>query len=63
MQRFERSAMVSNTGRRSDGDAAITFSTSAVAVCRASAAGLVEQPHVLDRDQGLVGEGCGKRDS
>ena len=32
-----RSAMASNTGWRFEGDDAITFSTSAVAVCRASA--------------------------
>ena len=38
----------------------ITFSTSAVAVCavpsRASRLHLVEQPRVLDRDHGLIGE-------
>ena len=54
---FDRSAIASNTGCTSDGEMAITFSTSAVAVCRSSAScGLVEQPCVLDRDHGLVGE-------
>ena len=36
---------------------------SAVAVCRSSASlRLVEQPHILDRDHGLVGEGLQQRD-
>ena len=51
------------TGCRSDGERLITFSTSAVAVCRSSAScGLVEQPHVLDGDHGLVGEGLQQLD-
>ena len=41
-----------------DGELAITFRTSAVAVCRSSASlRLVEQPRVLDGDHGLIGEG------
>ena len=41
----------------------MTLSTSAVAVCRSSASlRLVEQPHVLDGDHGLVGEGLRQRD-
>ena len=48
----------SNTGCTSDGELAMTFRISAVAVCRSSAfLGLVEQPRVLDRDHRLVGEG------
>ena len=41
----------------------MTFRMSAVAVCRSSASlRLVEQPHVLDRDHGLVGEGLQQLD-
>ena len=51
------SATASNTGCTSDGELAITFRMSAVAVCRSSASlRLVEQPHVFDGDHGLVGE-------
>ena len=52
------STMASNTGCTSDGELAITFRMSAVAVCRSSASlRLVEQPHVLDGDHRLIGEG------
>ena len=37
ISRFDRSAMASNTGCTSDGELAITFRMSAVAVCRSSA--------------------------
>ena len=41
----------------------MTFSTSAVAVCRSSASlCLVEQPHIFDSDDRLVGEGLEKLD-
>ena len=48
----------------------ISFRTSLVAVCCSSASvelavprlQLLEQPHVLDRDDGLVGEGLEERD-
>ena len=41
----------------------MTFRMSAVAVCRSSASlRLVEQPGVLDRDHGLVGEGLQQLD-
>ena len=50
--------MASNTGCTSVGDWLITFRMSAVAVrCSSASLGFVEQPHVLDRDDGLVGEG------
>ena len=57
--------MVSNTGSRSQGERLMTLSTSAVAVCCSSASASssvrcllgLEQPHVLDRDHRLVGEG------
>ena len=56
--------MAWNTGSRSPGEREMTCSTSEVAVCCSSASVLagarlyfVEQPHVLDRDYGLVGEG------
>ena len=49
------SRILSNTGAVSATDALITPSTSAVAVCCSSASlRVVEQPHVLDRDHGLV---------
>ena len=55
--------MASNTGCTSDGEVAITFRMSAVAVCRSSASlRLVEQPRVLDGDHGLVGEGLQQTD-
>ena len=51
-------AIASNTGVVSDGELAITFRISAVAVCRSSASlRLVEQPHIFDGDDGLVGKG------
>ena len=56
------SSMARNTGSRSPGELLITLSTSEVAVC-CSAIGdhrcadeLVEQPRVLDGDDGLRGE-------
>ena len=62
---FELVAIASNTGCTSDGELAITFRMSAVAVCLSSASlfgSLVEQPGILDRDQCLIAEGFGKRD-
>ena len=57
VSRAARSAMMSNTGCTSVGDSLITFSTSAVAVCRSQRLlRFVEQPRVLDRDHRLVGE-------
>ena len=64
------SASVSNTGWRSKVDRPITLSSSLVAVCCSSATPqlavarlqLREQPHVLDRDHGLVGEGLEQLD-
>ena len=51
------SSIASNTGSSSPGDVLMTFSTSAVAVCCCSdLAQLVEQPRVLDGDDGLSGE-------
>ena len=53
----------SNTGCASATELLITRSTSAVAVCCSSASlRLVEQPHVLDRDHRLVGEGLQQLD-
>ena len=62
--RIAFSSMASNTGSRSPGELEMTFSTSLVAVCCSSAsvkivgalAQLVEQPRVLDGDDGLGGE-------
>ena len=58
------STSVSSTGWRSKVERLITLSTSAVAVCCSSdsaqlacALQLLEQADVLDRDDGLVGEG------
>ena len=59
------SSMAWNTGSSSPGELEMTCSTSEVAVCCSSASvklararlHLVEQPHVLDRDHRLVGEG------
>ena len=58
------SSMASNTGSSSPGELLMTCSTSEVAVCcssdsadRGALLHVVEQPHVLDRDHGLVGEG------
>ena len=61
---------VSNTVCRSNAERLITFSTSAVAVCMLQRLGevararlhLVEQARVLDRDDGLVGEGLDEFD-
>ena len=50
-------SMASKTGASSPGELLITFSTSAVAVCCCSDfPQLVEQPRVLDGDDGLGGE-------
>ena len=54
-------SIASNTGSSSPGELLMTCSTSEVAVCcstprRSRAAQLVEQPGVLDRDDGLGGE-------
>ena len=50
-------SMAWNTGSRSPGDELMTLSTSDVAVCCSSdCAQLVEQPRVLDGDDGLGGE-------
>ena len=38
VNRFDRSAIASNTGRTSDGEPAMTFKISAVAVCRSTLA-------------------------
>ena len=63
IRRFDRSAIASNTGCTSVGELAITLRISARGglplqrVLR-----LVEQPHVLDRDDGLVGEGLHQLD-
>ena len=64
--------MVSKTGCTSVGELLITRRISLVAVCcsRASvqralvtlASQLLEQPHVLDGDDGLVGKGLQERD-
>ena len=52
-----------NTGSSSPGDELMTSSTSEVAVCCSRAVlRLVEQPGVLDRDHGLVGEGLHQLD-
>ena len=59
------SSMAWNTGSSSPGELEMTCSTSEVAVCCSSDSRklararlhLVEQPHVLDRDHRLVGEG------
>ena len=64
------SKIVAATVSRSNADLLMTFSTSAVAVCCCSASvrsrvlrlHLVEQPHVLDRDHRLVGEGLDELD-
>ena len=49
--------MVSKTGARSPDDRLMTPSTSEVAVCCCSDfAQLVEQPGILDGDDGLIGE-------
>ena len=64
------SASVSKTGWRSKVDRPITLSSSLVAVCCSSATRqlavarlqLGEQPHVLDGDDGLVGEGLEQLD-
>ena len=58
------SSMASNTGSSSPGELLMTLSTSEVAVCCSSDFGeivgtlaqLVEQPRVLDGDDGLGGE-------
>ena len=51
-------AIASNTGVMSDGELAITFRMSAVAVCRSSASLVsLNSRDILDRDHGLVGEG------
>ena len=55
------SSIVANTGSRSPGELAMTCSTSDVAVCRSSApvslrSQFIEQPRVLDGDDGLGGE-------
>ena len=53
------SNMAANTGSRSPGDELMTRSTSAVAVCCSSDwREFVEQPRVLDGDDGLGGEVC-----
>ena len=62
--------IASSTGCRSNGERLMTLSTSAVAVCccsdsasrRVRCLHLVEQPHILDRDHGLVGEGLQQLD-
>ena len=64
------STMARSTGWRSVGELAITRRISAVAVCcssasvssRLRASELREQPHVLDRDHRLVGEGLEQLD-
>ena len=63
-------SMASKTGSSSPGELEMTCSTSEVAVCCSSASDklarprlhLVEQPHVLDRDHRLVGEGSDQLD-
>ena len=60
----------SSTDSRSNAERLMTFSTSAVAVCccsasvrsRVSRLHLVEQAHILDRDDRLVGEGLDQLD-
>ena len=62
--------IVSNTGCTSVGELLMTRRISLVAVCcssasvrsRLRASQLLEQPHVLDGDDGLVGEGLEQRD-
>ena len=52
-------SIVSNTGSSSPGELEMTLSTSEVAVCCCpdrSSAQLIEQPRVLDGDDGLRGE-------
>ena len=63
------SSIASNTGSSSPGELEMTCSTSEVAVCCSSdsvssrcAAQLVEQPRVLDGDDGLIGEGADQLD-
>ena len=61
---------MSRTACRSNAERLITFSTSAVAVCCCSASlefggarlHLLEQPHILDGDHRLVGEGFDQLD-
>ena len=60
--RAANSISVSSTDCRSKVERLITFSTSAVAVCcssdsRDASLHRLKQPDVLDRDNGLVGEG------
>ncbi len=63
-------AIASSTGCRSVGELLITRRISLVAVCCSRAIGeglvallqLLEQPRVLDRDYGLIGEGLEQRD-
>ena len=58
--RVALSSIASNTGSRSPGELLMTFSTSAVAVCcslgKIDSAQLIEQPRILDGDDGLGGE-------
>ena len=69
-RRSALSAMVSNTGCTSVGDRLITPRISLVAVCCSRdsvsaslrALELGEQAHVLDRDEGLIGEGLQQLD-
>ena len=64
------STIASSTGCRSNGERLMTLSTSAVAVCCSQRLGqlararlhLLEQPHVLDGDDRLVGEGLEQLD-
>ena len=55
--RVALTSMASNTGSSSPGDELMTLRTSDVAVCCSNdSAQFVEQPRVLDGDDGLRGE-------
>ena len=56
------SSIAVKTGSSSPGELLMTLSTSAVAVCLKGFPQLVEQPGVLDGDDGLAGEVLDQRD-